>query len=80
MKKQEFIDVVADIVSSGYGDFSDWKRKQLTTLFEGMDKAVLVEWLGEFYNQPCGVDEGVNGEELNWVAEYLGKKAKVTFQ
>lgn len=80
MTKEDFIDQMSDIASSGMGELSDWHKEEYTNLFEGMDKKVLIEWLDEFYNQPYGVDEGVMGEELNWVAKYLGKKAKIRFE
>lgn len=76
--QEEFTDTFVDIVSSGYG-FGEWQQEQLGELFAPMDKKILAEWLEAIYNQPYGVEEGVNGEELNWVAKYLGKTAQVVF-
>jgi len=80
MNKEDFIDELADIAASGYEGFSSYQREEYTRIFNGIDKKILKEWLDEFYNQEYGLDEGVSGEEINWVAEYLGQKAKVIFE
>ena len=80
MTKEDFNDQLSDILSSGQCGFEDWHRDELKELFEGMDKEVLTEWLTEIYNQPYGIEEGVTGEELNFVSKYLGKKATIRFE
>ena len=81
MTKADFMEQYADIISSGYGgELTDWHKKELTELFNGMDKAVLEEWLVEMYHLDYGLEEGLGAEELNWTAEYLGKKAKISFE
>ena len=80
MNSEKFGDKMVDILSSGYGEFGDWKKSELTGLFENLDKDELEKMLVEFYTEEYGVDEGVGGEELNWVGEYLGKKPVISFQ
>jgi len=74
--QQKFIDDMTDIVSSGYG-WSGWHEDQLTVLFDTIGNETLANWLEAFYNQPYGVEEGVTGIELNFIAKYLGKTVQV---
>lgn len=79
MTDENFEEQLDDIISSGMGEFSEWHEEQLTELFEGVDKVVLEERLVAYYSEEFGVSEGISGEELNWVANYIGKKAKISF-
>ena len=73
MNKTEFQDQMGDILSSGYDGFASCHEKSLAELFEGMDKEVLLKWVLDFYHQPYGIEEGVSGMELNFVAKYFDK-------
>ena len=81
MKQAKFDSELTDILSSGDGSFSEYHRKELTNLFGCVKKAkVLRKWIEEFYNVDYGIDEGLSGEELNWVANYLCKTARIKFK
>ena len=78
MTQEDFNDQFDDIVSSWDMDFCDWKKKELSNLFSNMKPDTIKRWVEERYNQPYGIEEGVTGEEINWVAKYFNTKAAIS--
>lgn len=78
MNKEQFINEYQDIMSSGDGyGMRNWQIAELNNLFAKVGvTSILKDWINEMFTS---IEDGVSGEEINFVAKMLGVKATISF-
>ena len=78
MNKEQFINEYQDIMSSGeQPGLNGWQMLELNELFARVGvTSILKDWINEMFTS---IEDGVSGEEINWIAEKLGMKAAISF-
>ena len=78
MNKEQFINEYQDIMSSGdQAGLNGWQMLELNELFARVGvTSILKDWINEMFTS---IEDGVSGEEINWIAEKLGMKAAISF-